>query len=135
MPLSRPHDAHTVKLGLLGLAMPALLSLGLSLGLTSARAEAPAKPAGKETFKDLQVLPKDISRPDLKAVMRTQARALGVDCDFCHKEPNMEADTDKKTISREMMRMTAELNKKYAATKAKVTCWTCHRGAATPAEK
>jgi hypothetical protein len=45
----------------------------------------------------------------------------------------MEADTEKKRIARDMMRMTAELNKKYrATTNGKVTCMTCHRGKARP---
>lgn len=52
---------------------------------------------------DLQVLPKTISKADLKAVMKLQSKALGVDCDFCHKSPNMEADTDHKKVAREMM--------------------------------
>lgn len=107
-------------------------ALSLSFLPTPAPGQAPA-PGG---FKDLQVLPKDISKADLKAIMKKQAKALGVDCDHCHNEPNMEADTDKKTIAREMMRMTAELNKKYhTTTNGKVTCMTCHRGKARPEEQ
>jgi hypothetical protein len=33
---------------------------------------------------NLQVLPKDISIPDLQALMAAQAQALGVQCNYCH---------------------------------------------------
>lgn len=126
----------------LGLAAP----LAVQLVATSAFAQAPpaaasgaatgaAATGGPGVFKDLQVMPKDVTKAQLKAVMKEQSKALGVDCDHCHKEPDMAADTPKKTIAREMMRMTAELNKKYrSTTNGKVTCWSCHRGEKRPAE-
>jgi hypothetical protein len=121
----------------------ALCGLALCLVATSAFAQAPpppppplaVAPAGPGVFKDLQVLPKDTTKAQIKAIMKEQSKALGVDCDHCHKEPDMAADTPKKTIAREMMKMTAELNKKYrSTTNGKVTCWSCHRGAMRPAE-
>src|SRR5262249_38141287 len=40
------------------------------------------------TFKNLKVLPKDISRPALVGQMRQVAGALGVRCGFCHAGGN-----------------------------------------------
>jgi hypothetical protein len=100
----------------------------------AAQAATPA-PSGGGVFKDLQVLPKDITKAQLKTIMKEQSKALGVDCDHCHKEPDMAADTPKKAIAREMMRMQSEINKKYrTSTNGKVTCWSCHRGQARPPE-
>lgn len=84
-------------------------------------------------YKNLQVLPKDITKDSLKAIMKKQSKALGVDCDHCHDQPNMAEDTEHKKIAREMMLMTEEINKKYITTgNQKVTCMTCHRGKEKP---
>lgn len=126
MPLARPLGVRQWKLELASLILP--IALALPFSFAPAHAQAPASP-----WKDLQVLPKDISKPELKGIMKTMSKALGVDCDFCHKEPNMEADTPKKRLARDMMQMTAELNKKYRpSTNGKVTCYTCHRGEKEP---
>lgn len=103
--------------------------------LSLAQAPKPAGPppaAGAVVFKNLQVLPKDITKPALKATMREMAKSLNVDCDHCHKEPDMAADTDKKKIAREMMEMVKTINTKFPMTLKKVTCWTCHRGKPEP---
>ncbi|PSM31238.1 hypothetical protein BVG81_006430 [Haliangium sp. UPWRP_2] len=89
-------------------------------------------PGGSGAWKDLQVLSKTISRDELKKTMKAMSKDLGVDCSFCHEEPNMEKDTNKKTLAREMMQMTSEINKRYASTMKKVTCFTCHRGKEEP---
>jgi len=44
---------------------------------------AASKPP-QETFKNLKVLPKDISEQRLDSVMNEFEKALGVGCDFCH---------------------------------------------------
>jgi hypothetical protein len=91
-----------------------------------------------EGFKNLQVLPKTISKEDLKAQMKGQAKALGVECDFCHEVPDMASDkNEKKAIARKMLQMTAELNDKYikplkGGEKHPVTCGTCHQGHELP---
>ena len=103
--------------------------------LSLAQAPKPAGPppaAGAVVFKNLVVLPKDITKPALKATMRDIAKSLNVDCDHCHKEPDMAADTDKKKIAREMMEMVKTINTKFPMTLKKVTCWTCHRGKPEP---
>ena len=89
-------------------------------------------------FKNLQVLPKTISKEELKTYMKAQSKALGVECDFCHDVPDMASDkNDKKNIARKMLAMTAELNDKYikllkGGEKHLVTCGTCHQGHESP---
>ena len=98
-------------------------------------------------MKNLQVLPKDMPQPQVVAIMRAFNAALGVNCNHCHVwtkpgDPgnDMAADTKiEKTVAREMMRMTNDINTRLAAAIkkpadqiAKVECATCHRGAAVP---
>ena len=97
---------------------------------------------------NLQVLPKDISGPDLIAMMRGYTKALGVECEFCHAEDpqtqrlNFASDAKpQKKTARTMILMTAEINAKYLSTvndpdatpaDKTVTCGTCHRGNSMP---
>jgi hypothetical protein len=97
-----------------------------------ARADAP-QPGGK----NLQVLPKTLTKDQVKAIMKAQTKALGVECDFCHEVPDMASDKNEhKKITREMMRLTDELNAKWfngkVAPKATITCNTCHKGKEKP---
>ena len=99
-------------------------------------------------YKNLKVLPKNITKPQMDSVMKNFTTALGVKCNFCHvrneaqKAWNFAADSNKhKGIARQMMRMTATINKKYFDVKnskaltadLEVTCYTCHNGKAHPA--
>jgi cytochrome c2 len=107
-------------------------------------------PKPDEKFKNLKVLPKDISHEDLDKVMDGYKKALGVKCNFCHAA---QADNPKrldfvsdakpeKETARMMMRMTSKINKKYFHIKdlqdgkalLAVSCITCHRGNAHPEE-
>ena len=86
-------------------------------------------------FKNLQILPKDISNDDLKNRMKSIAAALGVQCDYCHIMATPEKDTPKKLVARYMFKMTGDINAKYAAdfpSKKKIGCVTCHNGQKTP---
>ena len=98
-------------------------------------------------FKNLQVLPKNIRPDSLDKIMDGFNAALGVNCSFCHAENKqtklMEAEKDskpEKEITRNMMRMTMDINKNYfqfneevnAAQIQAVTCYTCHKGTAIP---
>jgi photosynthetic reaction center cytochrome c subunit len=59
--------------------------------------------------------------------------SLGVECNFCHVQGKMEADEKPaKKTAREMMAMTAEINKNAFKGQRQVTCYSCHRGAARP---
>lgn len=93
---------------------------------------------GGEPPKNLQVLPKDMPRNQVTALMRTFAMALGVRCEHCHTEdpaataaaanapaggrggrgggPQLDYaldDKENKKIAREMMKMVADINGKY----------------------
>ncbi len=71
-------------------------------------------------FKNLQVLPKDISGHDLDSVMHHFTVALGVHCTFCHVRNEAEKKMDfasddkpEKNIARKMMLMSIDINKNY----------------------
>ncbi len=96
---------------------------------------------GGEPPKNLQVLPKDMPRNQVTAMMRTFAMALGVRCEHCHAEdPNATAvaadapaggrggrgggpqldysldDKETKKVAREMLKMVMDINGKYLPT-------------------
>ena len=93
--------------------------------------------AGPE-HKNLQVLPKTSTKEQVKVIMKLQAKALGVECDFCHDVPDMASDVNEhKKIARQMMKMTDELNAKWlkgwkGAEKHPATCNMCHQGKPEP---
>ena len=72
-------------------------------------------------FKNLVVLPKNISAGELSKIMIDEFEdGLGVSCNFCHTEnkethrPDYASDEKpEKKIARAMMRMTMGINKKY----------------------
>ena len=67
---------------------PVRLCKGLSaIGLICAAASALAQAPAQEAPKNLQVLPKDWTRPQVVAVMQNFNAALGVGCDHCHVVP------------------------------------------------
>lgn len=100
--------------------------------------------------KNLQVLPKDLTRNEVTARMRQIALGLGVRCEYCHvqsvgpdgREQTDHASDDKETkkIAREMMKMVNDINDKYLiagmgkmlSERDRVTCETCHHGLAKP---
>ena len=108
---------------------------------------AASKPSGNKE-RNLKVLPKDISDADLDSVMNGYAKALNVNCDFCHansktiKDDIDYASDDKpeKEITRIMMKLTAAVNKDYfdytivykAGETMAVSCYTCHDGFPRP---
>jgi cytochrome c553 len=100
-------------------------------------------------FKNLKVLPKDISKKALDSIMFEFSVSLGVRCNFCHARM---ADTsnhhldfasdakDEKDIARHMFKMTAALNggdfnfknSSKPDTIHIIICYTCHRGKKDP---
>ncbi len=97
----------------------------------------------KDQFKNLQVLPKNISEDSLYDVMEGYKHALGVGCGFCHVMKDAQGKEDyasdaipHKDTCRSMMRMTMDINKRYFASDAKyierVSCNTCHKGRSEP---
>ena len=125
-----------------------LVTTIILVALVSAGVAAVKGPVGK--FRNLKVLPKDISEAKLDSIMQTYNIALGVKCSFCHVPVKNIADSldyasdaePMKENARDMMRMTIEINKKhfyfnkdqqpeYLNT---VHCKTCHRGEPFPPE-
>jgi hypothetical protein len=120
-----------------------VLSTLVVLGVAAVKA-----PSG--LYRNLQVLPKDISEQKLDSIMESYNKALGIGCSFCHSEVKNFPDSldfakDEKPMkedARKMMRMTIEINKNnfyYDKTERPeylkvVTCKTCHRGEAYPAD-
>jgi 5-methylcytosine-specific restriction endonuclease McrA len=102
-------------------------------------------------YKNLKVLPKDISKEQLDSVMHHFTGALGVKCTYCHihndstKSWDFASDENKhKLAARGMMKMMDKINdkffdvtgaKKNLNTQLMVTCYTCHHGNAEPATK
>lgn len=73
-------------------------------------------------FKNLQILPKDISEHDLDSIMHHFSQSLGVKCNFCHvrnedaKKMDFPSDEKpEKNIARQMMMMSIDINKNYFA--------------------
>jgi hypothetical protein len=103
-------------------------------------------------FKNLKILPKDISHEKLGKIMHGFNDALGVKCNFCHAAPKDTAnhhldfasdEKGEKGVARYMMKMTTRINKKFFEVKHPmigdsalvVTCNTCHHGEPHPEEK
>jgi Flp pilus assembly protein TadD len=101
-----------------------------------------------ETFTNLKVLPKDIPPAELRGLMNSFTRALGVRCAYCHvgeegkpmhHEDFPKDDKPTKLKARIMIQMTQDINEKYLSTLAtrsdppiRVQCATCHRGTTQP---
>lgn len=111
-------------------------------------ATAPAAAQDAQRPRNLKVLPADMTREQVIAVMRGFNDALGVRCTHCHapyvtSKPdslNFTSDANPtKDTARQMMRMVRGINREYLAAlaapggePARVDCVTCHRGAPRP---
>lgn len=117
-------------------AMIALVSLS-GWGLRFA-AQTPSKPpaeapkTAEQQFKNIQVL-KDIPAEELIPTMQFISASLGVQCDFCHVEHEMQKDDKKeKQTARKMIAMELAIDKGHFNNEVEVTCYTCHRGSPHP---
>jgi len=100
----------------------------------------------KPLYKNLKVLPKNTTQEEMEKIMTEFKTALGVKCNHCHAAQKdnprrMDFASDEKPekqVAREMMKMTARINKKFfhykegANTTPPVSCITCHNGKAHP---
>ncbi len=121
----------------------ALASLVLFAVAAPVAAQRPAS-----QFKNLKVLPADISQPHLMEIMRGYTRALGVRCTACHVGQEGQPlssydfaadDKPAKRKAREMIQMTYDINSKYLSKlenrsdpAVQVQCATCHGGVREP---
>lgn len=123
------------------IALSALLAAVFAVAdLRSSAAQIPDK------FKNLKVLPKDISKRELVPIMRGYSQALGVRCNHCHfqkpgstrfEDIDFASDENKrKDVARAMMKMVGSINDQISKTPIKhpteVQCVTCHRGVQDP---
>jgi photosynthetic reaction center cytochrome c subunit len=116
-----------------------LLILVFALAASFPHSQVQGKPAADEApktaeqqFKNIQVL-KGIPADQLIPTMQFIAASLGVECEFCHVEHQMDKDDKKeKKTARHMMEMEITINKENFDGNLNVTCYTCHRGAAHP---
>jgi len=106
------------------------------LSIVALFAQAPqegGRKGGGQTHKNLKVLTEEQMQA---GAMRQFTQALGVQCGYCHVQGNFASDENpKKDVARMMVTMVKDINAKLPASpdaKAKVTCYTCHRGAAAP---
>ncbi len=110
-----------------------------------------------KTYKNLKVLPQDISEKQLDSIMHAYNKALKVTCDFCHskakKDPfslvpakdelDFSLDNEMKENARQMIRMTIDINKRYFYFDSLVrpeylkvvSCNSCHRGNPHPMDE
>jgi hypothetical protein len=133
------------KIFIICLAFTALVAV--SCAVTQMKSSGPANPQ----YKNLTVLPKDISKEQMDSVMHHYTASLNVKCNFCHtfnpekKEMDWASDANKhKLITRQMEIMTRDINKRNfnhtggaitLSSQLAVTCYTCHHGATDPAVK
>jgi hypothetical protein len=89
--------------------------------------------------KNLQVLPKDISKDELKKTMDGFAEQLGVKCTFCHIIDQYDKDErPHKADARRMIKLMLDMKAKKAdyfgprVKESAITCSLCHRGKAEP---
>jgi hypothetical protein len=132
-----------MKINRKSLAILCLSSLVIFFAGTSSSSSAPDR-----EYKNLKVLPKNISHEELGKVMGSWATALGVRCSFCHLRDSVAKKIDfvsdakpEKEMARHMFMMTSKINKKFfkaekdssgMITESSVSCITCHHGTAHP---
>lgn len=118
------------------------LALGLSAYKTFDTPDYEDIDMSYNEFKNLKVLPKDITKDSLMGLMDRYSAALGVKYNFCHEMKGLKMDfasdaKHEKEVARHMITLTNELNaKEFAPIGEKYTyaveCATCHRGGKHP---
>ncbi len=112
-----------------------LMALTLAAVLLTHAQAAPPSMEGKtaeQFYKSIKVL-NGVPADQVIESMHQIRAALGVNCEFCHEDPDRAADTkEAKETARQMMRMVMDINKNNFKGQQEVTCYTCHRGRAVP---
>lgn len=104
-------------------------------------------PGKQSSYKNLKVLPKNITKHELDSTMKFWCLSLGVRCEYCHVynegDNKWFFDNDgkpTKLMARKMYVMTGKIDKKYFKPEKgeeadeldnnlpAVTCYTCHHG-------
>ena len=126
--------------------MPRYWRILFMLVVLPAAAAAQQPGSAGEKRPKLEVL-QSLPEAQLFSLMNLVATSLGVRCDYCHVQANPDLsrtpsnlggwvwdrdDKPTKRRAREMMKMVVDLNASRFRGEAKVTCYTCHRGATRP---
>jgi len=96
-----------------------------------AAAQTPEAKTAEQVYKNIQQL-KGTPADQLIASMQFISVSLGVECDACHVADRAADDKNTKKTAREMMAMTAAINKDSFHGRQQVTCYSCHRGSLHP---
>ena len=120
---------------------PARLGLAAALWTVAAGAAAAQAPRTPPPLENVKVL-SGWDAAQVRDEMRRVAEALGVKCDHCHVQGNFASDEKRtKRVGRRMFEMTQALNRgsftdftpaEGESRLGRVTCYTCHQGAAIP---
>ncbi len=99
--------------------------------------EEPGIPRLPSEFTNLEVLPADITKDQLKRHMKLITKSLGTKCDYCHRTDIRDYATDEipeKVVARDMMRMLERINREHFTWEGapQATCFMCHHGEQEP---
>ncbi len=115
----------------LGIA-PAALLAACAMTPHTVFAQAAEGKTAEQVYKNIVQL-KGTPADQLQPAMQFISASLGVDCTFCHVQSDYAADDkNPKKTARDMMAMTAMINKEAFHGRQQVTCNSCHRGATHP---
>lgn len=105
----------------------------LSCTAVAAFGQAMEPKTAEQVYKNIVQL-KGTPANQLGPAMQFIAASLGVECTFCHVQGKMDADEKPaKKTARDMMAMTAMINKNAFGGRTEVTCFSCHHGSSHPA--
>lgn len=108
------------------------VAIGAAAIVSALHAQVPAVKNAEEVYKNIVQL-KGTPADQLMPAMQFISSSLGVECTFCHVQGKMEADEKAaKMTAREMMAMTAKINKEAFKGQRQVTCYSCHHGVGHP---
>ncbi|MEN9419518.1 MAG: hypothetical protein RI988_3138 [Pseudomonadota bacterium] len=138
---------QTTQQGFRGTAMQSTVNPRIQAAQQAARPEIPADlpappdapgPRAKDVYQNVKVLG-DLAVGDFVRHMTaiTQWVAPVEGCNYCHNPANLAEDSKyTKVVARRMLEMTRQINGGWKAHVAEtgVTCYTCHRGQAVPAQ-
>jgi len=138
LPLSSQSSAENIQINLVisfqrrGILFAAGLLLAGSCAWAQS-APAPKVQLSEEVYKNLKVL-QGTPADSFNQGMHLMSGAIGVDCEYCHvsAKDRVSDENKKKDIARDMVTMTADLNRRMFKGEEVITCYTCHRGKPIP---
>jgi len=130
---------HVLRVTAGGLLVGASVMLFMSRSVAQQSIGAPKEIREKpveQVFKNIKVLT-SMPQSQFFPAMVFIATSMGKQCEFCHVSRNGRLDfsaDDKpeKQTARGMITMVQEINKRYLQDNPQVSCYTCHRGSASP---